>query len=449
MKAYLSTCLRRELDAGTAYSISQTLALTEPKFTWGINYDALIDRVRSQQATFFLNNPSLGDVLLFVDHDILFTARDAAQIVKDVYNGYDVCGAMYVTRSGTVPHPAVRLKPGQRIVFKPDAEPVEIVYASTGFVGIHRKVFEKLAQSLPVLRSGVDEIIPFFMPFAYQGEYLSEDWAFCQRARDAGFKIYLDPRIKLAHMGDRAYVLEDLQLSATDQIVTFTVREGQIDRTEIISDLAAYWNKTIEEVKNILNTVSGKQLLAREWNEKKPETPEEVENFYRATKNYIYDLAQFNLSPGYWWRIYPVRQLAGKRVVDFGGGIGTLSLALAEANREVTYVELPSEHRRFAEFRFKRHRANIQVADSLDGLTNQDAIVAIDTLEHIYPSRIEATARKMCEALRDGGVILEVSDFGYSDEHPMHYDTRSQWEKIFKDLGCIKISEGRYEKKGG
>ncbi len=53
--------------------------------------------------------------------------------------------------------------------------------------------------------------MPYTMPWKEDGHiYLSEDWAFCQRARDAGFDCWLDPSIRLGHMGQTMYTLEDL-----------------------------------------------------------------------------------------------------------------------------------------------------------------------------------------------------------------------------------------------
>ena len=39
--------------------------------------------------------------------------------------------------------------------------------------------------------------------------YLAEDWAFCQRARECGYKIVADTTIRLWHVGSYAYGWED------------------------------------------------------------------------------------------------------------------------------------------------------------------------------------------------------------------------------------------------
>ena len=70
-----------------------------------------------------------------------------------------------------------------------------------------------------------------------------------------------------------------------------------------------------------------KQQLADAWVKTDPQTPDEVDTYYKSQESYIYDLAWFNIRPTYWTQVRPLLKLGG-RVVDFGGGIGSLSMAL-------------------------------------------------------------------------------------------------------------------------
>ena len=82
------------------------------------------------------------------------------------------------------------------------------------------RVFEKLSKDLPLCHKdwtdrGQDTSFwPFYMPrvIEWGGEiiYGSEDWALCHRAREAGFGIWLDPSIRLGHMGQVMFTLEDI-----------------------------------------------------------------------------------------------------------------------------------------------------------------------------------------------------------------------------------------------
>jgi len=421
MNAYLSVCVWRELEAQTALNIFKTGSLKEPKFVWSVQpEDALISRSRCAQATRFLENKAWGDVFLSVDSDILFKPEDAALIVKDVADGLDICGGFYVTRSQVEPaHPAIRLVPNQRVVIG-QGEPIPLIYGSTGFLAVHRRVFEKLAETMELCRSGPRYFYPFYMPYVYKGEYLSEDWAFCQRAKDIGFKVWLEPKIRLGHLGYKSYAVEEIHTTALNSSRLF-ITEGKYDQTDIIPDLAAYWNVPALNVIVKLKNESGAKLMADKWNGEIPKTAEEVTDFYKEASEYLIDLAQFNLRGDYFRRCDAASSLAG-RVADFGGGIGTLCLMLSRVGREIFYVDLPSPQRKFAEFRFKKHRATIQTTDSLSNLSELNGITAIDVIEHIHPDKIGEVVQQMYGALVEDGVVITVSDFNTNKgAHPMHY----------------------------
>lgn len=93
-------------------------------------------------------------------------------------------------------------------------EPVEIREGGTGFMMIHRKVFERYAKAYPNLSykpdhvrtehfDGTREITAFFdcVIDPTSKRYLSEDYMFSQYARGIGIKIWLCPWIHLGHVG--------------------------------------------------------------------------------------------------------------------------------------------------------------------------------------------------------------------------------------------------------
>jgi len=56
-------------------------------------------------------------------------------------------------------------------------------------------------------------MIPFFLPLLHPIEegiwYLAEDYAFCERARQCGFKVMADTSVRLWHVGNYTYGWED------------------------------------------------------------------------------------------------------------------------------------------------------------------------------------------------------------------------------------------------
>ena len=49
-----------------------------------------------------------------------------------------------------------------------------------------------------------------YLPYIYKDEYLSEDWALCQRAEDLGFEIWAHGGVRCAHWGLIKYDFEEV-----------------------------------------------------------------------------------------------------------------------------------------------------------------------------------------------------------------------------------------------
>ena len=194
--------------------------------TWG---DALIERSRARSATRFLETSDC-DVWLSIDSDIHFHPDDALRVCQQALE-FDIVGGLYLTRTSRDPIPAVRLEEGRRYDLS-DSTPVPVTYPSTGYLAVHRRVFERLAQDIPVCHP-TDPIlrhIPFFTPFAREesGELvlLSEDWALVARARDAGFGVYLNPAVRATHFGALAVSTDDLAVERTGREAQAITRTG-------------------------------------------------------------------------------------------------------------------------------------------------------------------------------------------------------------------------------
>lgn len=93
-------------------------------------------------------------------------------------------------------------------------EPVEVLESGTGFMMVHRRVFEKYQEAYPErwykpdhVRTehfdGSREIMAYFDTIIdpKTKRYLSEDYDFCQNVRNMGSKVWLCPWIQLQHVG--------------------------------------------------------------------------------------------------------------------------------------------------------------------------------------------------------------------------------------------------------
>lgn len=165
--------------------------------------DSWIGRSRSIIVTKWWHETN-DDVFLMVDDDVAFTPADADRATELCRNGYDiVCGA-YPVHNGA--HLSLKCYPGtESIQFGPGQAPIEVQYAATGFMAVHRRVIDALVPTLPLAHPrhtwAYYPLFPTPLVTDANGEpeHLSEDYGFCHIAREAGFRVWLDPITKLSH----------------------------------------------------------------------------------------------------------------------------------------------------------------------------------------------------------------------------------------------------------
>lgn len=224
MNIVIAPCHLSYIDKRTHWCIASLFRSKKHTFNHILaSPTATADISRSLIASGFLTKSNY-DALFFVDDDIVFNPEDADRLADHIENGgLDIVGGCYVVKGGNY-NPSSRFFDGQTIEFNSLAKPVEIMYLAGGFMMIHRRVFEKMRNITPLCVAGSkveSEFFPFFAPMIKRtrnklfglkitNEYLTEDFAFCERAKMQGYKIYLDPSIRLEHIGKKHYRLEDI-----------------------------------------------------------------------------------------------------------------------------------------------------------------------------------------------------------------------------------------------
>jgi len=164
---------------------------------------SVVSRARNLIAYDFMQ--SKCDHLLFIDSDINFEPDAILRLLAWNQTRAIVAGA-YEAR-----------KPGKVYILTLDNEDgsikmdgmglVKAKRVATGFMMIHRKVFVKLKEDHPEWQHAdtttEGKVLHSFFDFMQRdGQYMGEDFLFCQRAIEAGFDdIWIDPTIKLGHMG--------------------------------------------------------------------------------------------------------------------------------------------------------------------------------------------------------------------------------------------------------
>lgn len=243
LKIHASLCIHRTIDSLAMDSLIKLLCWPDPKVVFSrTSGDALIDRARCQEASMFLNTDA--DVLLFVDDDIRYEPQDAIRICKEAHERQTIVGATYVIKKEE--YTWITAKPlhtNQVIYFSKNDDLVEVKWLATGFMAIPRKILTEMIEKLelPLCHPTDLKFYPFFLPMVYKVEngdsiYLSEDWAFCERARQCGFKIYLDPSIRLGHSGRYTYELSDMARPAREKCEVIKYSEN-IDYNDTSKDM--------------------------------------------------------------------------------------------------------------------------------------------------------------------------------------------------------------------
>lgn len=173
--------------------------------------NAYIDKARSIMATKALEDGY--EEIVWIDQDMTFDPG-AVDVLRS--HGMPVVGGIYAIKSkeGGL---AVHLLNGWKTLnFGLNGGLIEIRWAATGFLYTKREVYEKIKEKFKLPTCGQEysgEFIPYFHPLIFNNDgiynYLGEDFSFCERARQCGYKIYADTTIRLGHIGKYTYYWED------------------------------------------------------------------------------------------------------------------------------------------------------------------------------------------------------------------------------------------------
>lgn len=169
-----------------------------------------IDQARSMMATDALRDGFTE--LLWVDSDIAFELEDVDRLLA--HQQPFVCGIY--PKKGTKSLACHVLPETRELVFGEEGGLTEILYAAGGFALVRSSVYERMREqlSLPACNAQFGKsFTPYYLPLVKETSdgawYLAEDFAFSERARQAGFTVHADTRIRLRHIGRYAYQWED------------------------------------------------------------------------------------------------------------------------------------------------------------------------------------------------------------------------------------------------
>jgi len=168
---------------------------------------SVVSRARNVIANEFMKSDC--DHLMFIDADMTFDAESVIRLLAWNQDKAIVAGAYEARKEGKVY--ILSLDGGHGVngpqgkVTMDEMGLIRAYRVATGFMMIQRRVFEVLKVAHPEWEhkdTNTDERLYSYFDFKCTPEgYIGEDFLFCDRAREQGLDIWVDPTIKLGHMG--------------------------------------------------------------------------------------------------------------------------------------------------------------------------------------------------------------------------------------------------------
>lgn len=236
----IGTNASKDVTVGTIGSV-MSLKNVPYKFGWDILGCGGGARTRNVTAYRFLEG-NQAPYLIFIDRDIVFKPQDVGKLLDSLKNGYDLIAGCYVIKTSMfLASSGHGEKDGAPVL---DGSIREVKYLATGFMGVTRTLLQKMIDGLdlPLMHEGDEtKAYPFFEEKYYKDAdhgdiWLSEDYDFCHKARQVGINSYLDTSIKLGHLGDALWQVDQTIESKHRREIS---KEAQIKIREILNKEAS------------------------------------------------------------------------------------------------------------------------------------------------------------------------------------------------------------------
>lgn len=173
--------------------------------------------LRAQLVMHFLNDPKATD-LVMIDSDVAWEPFGLQSLLS---HDVDLVAGSYPKRKDPIEFMFRSAQDaGEPLMGDAGTGLVEVWGMPGGFMRCRRSMLEKMVEAYKDMIC-VDRDVPqgktcrMFDPYYFDTiepdgskgkRVLSEDYAFCQRWRDIGGKVYLDASIGMAHIGTKAFV---------------------------------------------------------------------------------------------------------------------------------------------------------------------------------------------------------------------------------------------------
>jgi hypothetical protein len=196
------------------------LALALQAAGWAMDFamesgNCHVDDARNSLFRHFRHHAKDCERFLFIDCDVIYSVHDA---VKLVTSPRDIVAGIYPKKQDDLEFP-VNLSDDPERVLQAEADGcLEVPRVPTGFLCLSRKVIETLVDASPQFEGQShmpgDSLYPLLCERKLEDQprpgheavrRWSGDYALCNKATAAGFKIYIYPEMRLGHIGTKVW----------------------------------------------------------------------------------------------------------------------------------------------------------------------------------------------------------------------------------------------------
>jgi GT2 family glycosyltransferase len=128
------------------------------------------------------------DYIMWIDSDMIFKPEDVEKLIS---HNVDIVSGLCKRDPYTFAFSKLEDKPFSQIMGQTEADIpdklFEVKAVGAAFLLVKRGVFESIKR-------------PWFSTTLVENDFVGEDVYFCIKAREAGYKIWIDPSVKIKHL---------------------------------------------------------------------------------------------------------------------------------------------------------------------------------------------------------------------------------------------------------
>ncbi len=208
--------------------------------------------------------------------------------------------------------------------------------------------------------------------------------------------------------------------TGTIYLLVAASRHNLANYDDLLENLQAFLGETRESILKIL--LLSVPTLAENWRRDQPQGQEAVAAWYSANARlYLLANCQHHLLYRHIMYTLGLLRVARGRVLDFGGGNGDFSRALARDGFDTTYLDVPGDAARYVKWRAEREGLPLKVTHDKNTLqAPYDVVFCLDVVEHLVD--LPPIFELFRQLLRPGGKLLATYYNGPTSSAPMHID---------------------------